>query len=93
MNSGNLRKANDLEGGGSGMTMSPTFRYSPEPRPGDRVVLKLSGLGKQEYTVLFIGPKSLTLRQIDGKELVISRDKVRRQLNIPPSPARKIIRP
>ena len=57
------------------------------------MTLKLSGLEKQEFTVLFIGPKSLRLKQADGTEVVVSRDKVRRQLNIPPSPARKIIRP
>jgi hypothetical protein len=74
------------------MTPRP-FHYSPEPRVGDRVVLKLSGSERQEYTILFVGPKSLNLKRMDGTEVVVSRDKVRRQLNIPPSPARKIIRP
>ena len=78
---------------GSGMSPTPRRWYSPEPKPGDRVTLKLPGLEKQEFTIVFIGPKSLRLKQEDGTELVVSRDKVRRQLNIPPSPARRIIRP
>ena len=73
--------------------MPPPRHYSPEPRTGDRVVLKLPGLEKQAFTILFIGPKSLHLRQADGTDRVISRDKVRCQLNIPPSPARRPIRP
>ena len=78
---------------GSGATTPPLRHYSPEPRPGDRVVLKLSGREKQEFTILFIGPKSLRLKQVDGTEVVVSRDKVRRQLGIPASPGRRIIRP
>ncbi len=73
--------------------MPPLRRYQPEPKPGDLVVLKWSGVEKQEFTVVFIGPKSLTLKQADGTEVVVSRDKVRRQLGITPSPARRIIRP
>ena len=73
--------------------MTASHHYSPEPKAGDRVTLTLSGLERQEFTILFIGPKSLRLKRADGTELVVSRDKVRRQLNIPPSPARKTIRP
>jgi len=73
--------------------MPPLRRFQPEPRPGDRVVLEWSGVEKQAFTVVFVGPKSLTLRRADGTEVVVSRDKVRRQLGITPSPARRIVRP
>ncbi len=73
--------------------MPPLRRFKPEPRPGDRVVLKWSGVDKQEFTIVFMGPKSLTLRQADGTEVIVSRDKVRRQLGITPSPAHRIVRP
>ena len=73
--------------------MAELHRYQREPRPGERLVLKWSGVPKQEFTVVFIGPKSLTLKKADGTEVTVSRDKVRRQLGITPSPARRLIRP
>ena len=73
--------------------MPRTDRYSPDPKPGDRVVIRLGGSGKQEVIITFLVPMSLRLKQADGTEVVVSRDKVRRQLNIVPSPAKRAVRP
>ncbi len=59
--------------------------------PGSKVYLKLPGLPKQWFTIVFVGPQSLRLKRSDGTSIDVSRNKVRLQLGLGGSPGIHVI--
>lgn len=59
--------------------------------PGSKVYLKLSGRDKQWYTIVYVGPQSVQVKDAAGTLVTVSRNKVSRQLGIGGSPVARVI--
>jgi hypothetical protein len=53
-------------------------------RRGDRVLVTLPGLGRQEYRVVYVGPHTVRLRRSDGVHFDAPRKLLHKQLGISP---------
>jgi hypothetical protein len=59
--------------------------------PGSKVYLKLPGRERQWYTMVFLGPQSVEVKDAAGKVIKVSRNKVHHQLGISASPGARVI--